>query len=252
MSAAWIPSRSAEVRPRQFPPGSLMAFFVGYGDESGKQDDPQSTCSAYGIVSGPAGCWDAFDQEWNEALGRAGIDWFHRKDFGKPNGPYVHLDDDAQRRLYQDLIKAVEGAGLELYASAVRHPALAQFNQRTGLCLDAYALSLYACLIYIWFEHPEGEITLYLDWVEKQANKLACVEDYVMTSQLPPEFSGWFDEVGIHRAPKGGGRLARTPGYQAADFLAWEVRKYVHTDPRDERHRKDVDGLVLYHRDHAG
>ena len=38
-NASWIPLRSVEACPPS--PGYLMAVFVGYGDESGKQDDPE-------------------------------------------------------------------------------------------------------------------------------------------------------------------------------------------------------------------
>jgi hypothetical protein len=134
-----------------------MAVFVGYGDESGKQDDPESTSSAYGLLLGPDECWDAFDGSWNRALSRADIEYFHRKEFGKPNGPYAHLDAVAEQRLFEDLVEAVRSAGLEAYASAVRHQALNQFNEQTGLCLDAYALSLWTCLCYMWWRHAQDE-----------------------------------------------------------------------------------------------
>jgi hypothetical protein len=62
-----------------------MAVFVGYGDESGKQNDPESTSSAYGILVGSNECWDGFDESWKTALRRAGIEYFHRKEFGEPN-----------------------------------------------------------------------------------------------------------------------------------------------------------------------
>ena len=92
-NASWIPLRSVEACPPSFPPGYLMAVFVGYGDESGKQDDPGNTSSAYGILVGSNECWVAFDESWDMALRRAGIDYFHRKEFGKPSGPYAHMDE---------------------------------------------------------------------------------------------------------------------------------------------------------------
>jgi hypothetical protein len=245
MKAFWIALRDMEARPPLFPPGYLMAIFVGYGDESGKQDDSESTSSAYGILVGANECWDAFDESWDESLRRAGIEYFHRKEFGKPNGPYAHLDKVSERQLFEDLVKAIQGSGLEAYATAVRHAALVQFKLRTGILLDAYALSLYTCLCYIWSKHQQDEITLYLDWVENRPAKQARLHDYIITDQNIPELSSWFDTLRINNAskPKPSDRLGKVPGYQAADFLAWETRKYVHTNPNDEQHLKN-DGLV--------
>ena len=235
MTPAWLPLRDVEARPRAFPPGYLMAVFVGYGDESGKQDDPESPSSAYGILVGQNECWDAFDQAWKDALRGAGIEHFHRKEFGKPNGPYAQLDEIAEQRLSQDLVAAIRSAGLAGYASAVRHQALVQFNNKTGLDLDAYALSLYACLCYICEAHQFDEIQLYLDWVENRYKKLARTKEYMASYPNIPEFGDWFEKLEIHNVakPKPEDKLSKTPGYQAADFLAWETRKYVHTDKND-------------------
>ena len=89
-------------------------------------------------------------------------------------------------------------------------------------------------------------MTIYLDLVENRAKKFVCLQDYISTEQTLPELRDWFNGLRINNAPKPKPRasLAKVPGYQAADFLAWETRKYVHTDPQDERYRKELDGLV--------
>ena len=223
-----------------------MAVFVGYGDESGKQDDPDTPSSAYGILVGPDNCWDAFDRAWMDALRRSGIEHFHRKEFGKPNGPYAHIDEVAEEGLSIELVQALELAGLQAYATAVRHSSLEQFNEQKGILLDAYALSLYTCLCYLWLHHQFDDITLYLDWVENKSKKLACMQDYIDTDPSIPEFKDWFDSVRVNNEPrpKPGARLEKAPGYQAADFVAWEARKYVYITPEDERQRKMLDGFI--------
>jgi hypothetical protein len=51
----------------------------------------------------------------------------------------------------------------------------------------------------------------------------------------------------IHHAakPKQGAKFTKVPGYQAADFLAWETRKYVHVSPDEERQRAKTDGGLI-------
>jgi hypothetical protein len=224
-----------------------MADFVGYGDESGKQDDAQSPCSAYGILVSPDKCWGAFNEAWNKALHKAEVDYFHYREFGKREKPYRHLDEDIERQLFVDLIDAIRDADLEAYATAARHSALVQFKERTGLFLDSDALGLYTCLGYIRFDHEQrNDITLHLDWVENKARKLANAKDYIATDPDIPDFGIWFDSLKIDIVPRStpGAQFSKAPGYQAADFLAWEIRKYVHLSPEDERQRTEFDGLI--------
>jgi hypothetical protein len=65
------------------------------------------------------------------------------------------------------------------------------------------------------------KITLYLDYLENKSKKTACVQDYIMTDPTMPGLSDWFEELRIINAPrpKPEDRLAKAPGYQAADFL---------------------------------
>jgi hypothetical protein len=223
-----------------------MAVFVGYGDESGKQDDPNSPSSAYGILVGTDECWDGFGCAWIAALRKSGIEYFHRKEFGKPHGPYAHINETAEKQLSIELVKAVRLFGLRAYAAAVRHSALEQFNAQNGVALDAYALALYTCFFHMCINYQFDDMTIHLDWVENRSKKICAVQNYIDSDPTLPELKGWFDGVCVNHEPqpKPGARFIKAPGYQAADFVAWEARKYVHLDPKDERNQNTLGHLI--------
>jgi hypothetical protein len=72
------------------------------------------------------------------------------------------------------------------------------------------------------------------------------VQNYIDSDPTLPELKGWFDGVCVNHEPqpKPGARFIKAPGYQAADFVAWEARKYVHLDPKDERNQNTLGHLI--------
>lgn len=67
------------------PPNSLLAMLTLYCDASGKKTDPIMGVSGF-VAS--VNEWFAFDKEWQDALNRANVAYFHMSEFAHSTGQF--------------------------------------------------------------------------------------------------------------------------------------------------------------------
>jgi hypothetical protein len=108
-----------------------------------------------------------------------------------------------------------------MVSSAVWISDLNRFNAETGLAIRPYPLAAYACMSQIAIKYGNLPVTAVFDRIEKVESKLATARSYADNDRI---FPGLCYYVATGTLPKP--LTSRdVPALQAADFIAWEVRK---------------------------
>jgi hypothetical protein len=218
------PIRAAELCIRTWPPEDrLVAIVSGYFDDSQSPGDIWTVAGYVGYVNQ----WDYFEQLWTEALGRHEVPYFHMKEMASPSGPFAkwlppqdHVDEVAA--FFKDLVAAINRSGLYMVCSSVWLKDLERFNQETGIGLEPYPLAAHACLAMIAEKYDRIPITAVFDRIEKVESKLATARAYLASETFVyPELCDHIASTWLP-APT---TAQNVPALQAADLIAWEVRK---------------------------
>jgi hypothetical protein len=193
---------------------------------SGNFDDSQSSGDVWTVAGyvGYSNQWDYFDHLWSAALVRHGVPYFHMKEMMQANGvfakwlpPENHVEEVAS--FFKDLVAAITKSGLYMVASTVWLMDLERFNRETNAGLEPYPLAAHTCLALIAEKYGELPVMAIFDRIEKVNSKLAVARSYL---------DGTFPVPGLcdHIAATGSPAPAHdVPALQAADLIAWEVRK---------------------------
>jgi hypothetical protein len=192
-------------------------------------DDSQAPDDLWVIAGyvGYANQWDYFDELWTAALRRHGVPYFHMREMNDPSGPFAKWlpPQDHQSEVtafFKDLVAAITKTNLRMISSAVWLRDLQRFNQETGLAIEAYPLAAFACMSCTAVEYDGLRVTAVFDRVEKVHSKLKTAREYADGDKYV--FPGLCDS--ITAVPLHEPLTARdVPTLQAADFIAWEVRK---------------------------
>jgi hypothetical protein len=216
---------------------------------TGNFDDSQSSGAVW-VVAGYAGYanqWDHFETLWNAALKKHDVPYFHMREMAEPDGafkkwlpPEEHQSEVAV--FFVDLADAIRRSGLRIVSSAVWLRDLNLFNQENGLKLEAYPLAAYSCWVQI-AQHYDQSATTVFDNVEKIDDKLRKAR-IIADSDIRCYPGSVCDQIAAVPLQK---RLTTrdVPAMQAADFVAWEIRKalfkmkpWVETSDRPVDNRK--------------
>jgi hypothetical protein len=85
--------------------------FLGYFDDSGEHDSPQSGGHTVRLTIGGAWAsleaWETLGREWNGNLGRFGIPMFHMTDFENRQRPFDRLEEHERRDLLNSLLDTI-------------------------------------------------------------------------------------------------------------------------------------------------
>jgi hypothetical protein len=203
----------------------LVALISGNFDDS---QVPGDLWTVGGYV-GYAQQWDYFAQLWTETLNRHDVPYFHMREMADPSGPFAkwwppqeHADEVAE--YFKGLVAAITKSGLYMAVSTVWISDLERFNRETGVGLEPYPLAAHACLALIAekYDDPTYPITAVFDRVEKVDSKLRTARSYLAGDTFI--YSGLCDHIATTWLPTP--TTSRTvPALQAADLIAWEVRK---------------------------
>lgn len=217
------------------PPGTaLMAAFKGYFDESGKEDDPQFACSAISVGGyiTTVDSWRDIEAKWKAVLDRPefGVRYLHMKEFAHFEGQFASWRGDESRRkaLIESLSHVIRESDLAGVGSIVRLPDLWRFNREYGLCLHAYPLGIYGCLIELSRRYGESCIETVWDKVDRHTKQIAIAREYAETDISNP---GCGANVEINPLEKCFSSKD-FPALQIADFAAYELLKS-HRDKND-------------------
>jgi hypothetical protein len=203
----------------------IMVCLRGYFDDSGKHDDPNLNAVSLAGYLGTVQAWENFEVLWGAVLSRFAIPYFHMKELIGRKGAFMGWKEDDPRipRLFAAMAQAIGEAGLEGYGAPLLTDALDRFNAEHGLAIGAYPFTLYATVLEIGLHHPEDDMQIVLDRVDRGSAKAAAAEGYARRDPWYGEALRWPDILPL--GPKSPITSRNTYGLQAADFAAWEVRQ---------------------------
>ncbi len=212
----------------------LMVIIRAYLDNSGEEDDPQhKVCSLAGYVT-TVKKWRKFEKLWKQTLRQYKVPYFHMKEFAHNIGPFEKFkgNEDNRRQFIRSLIDIMGETNLMGIISVIRLEDFRKFIKEKKLDLDSYAFNLYVCIFMIaaWWQNEPIEIII--DHINKPGPMIDKAREYAETDI---GFVGKPDYIHLSVLPKGFTAKEIAP-IQAADFLAWEIRKLI--DTRDEWYNK--------------
>jgi hypothetical protein len=199
----------------------LDALIIGNFDDS-LSDGDIWTVSGY---VGYANQWAFFEELWGAALAKHSVPYFHMKEMNDPNGPFAKWLPHEQHQpeviaFFTDLVEVIQSAGLRMISSGVWIADLLRFNAENSLSLEAYPLAAYACMGQVVQQYGTVPATLIFDRAEKVDDKLKKARVY---AESDPR-GGFCSQITTEPLPKSV-TAREIPAMQAADFIAWEIRK---------------------------
>ncbi|MGO9134893.1 MAG: hypothetical protein ACLP8A_12735 [Methylovirgula sp.] len=211
-----------------------MAALKGYFDESGKENDPQfanSAVAAAGYVT-TVDSWRDIEVKWNTILSKFEVPYLHMREFAhsEEGTPFEGWKRDEPKRsaFLAELIEVIKKSDLFGVGAVVRLPDLRRFNQDFSSKIEAYPLSVYACMIELTKKYPEQRIETVWDKVDKHGQQIATARDYAETD-------GYYGNCGKEIAIfplKGSFNSRQIPALQIADLAVYELLKS-HRDKND-------------------
>jgi hypothetical protein len=206
----------------------MMAVLKAYFDDSGDEDDPQEKAASLAGYVATAENWQYFEEEWRKVLKDHDVPYLHMKEFAPCIGPFVKYQDDegARIELLQSLIKVMGDAHLEGVASVVKMADLKYFNDRMNHDINAYAFNLHICMDILSDRWPDTIIEMWLDRTNKVWPKIEKAEAYCKSEEYFGDYNNKISPLPILK----GLNFKEIIPIQAADLLAWEIRKDVITN----------------------
>lgn len=204
----------------------LVTAYWGYFDETGHPADPR--VSAFGIGGLRATCrtWVSFNEAWQRVLAPKGITAFHMKEVYAPRStPYGGWSDDDKTDFLMALIDVIEMVKPPLGAMRSLVNDVAHRDRMAEAYREAYHDALHSTLTaspsatkvhFVFAKHPEiSEVLLrrYHGWIMDAYQEV--LDD---------------DRVGAITF----GEPADLPPLQAADLIAWELRRH-QANPTERR-----------------
>lgn len=200
-----------------------MAILKAYLDDSGDAKDQQHNyLTIGGYVSDVAG-WEYFERRWEAALVAANVPYLHMKKMGDPHGIYAHLHAKPNKltEFIVSLVEAIYASTQLCPATTIKLADLAAFNKRHGLDLDPYALALYGALIEMRREFRNEHIEVVVDRFERSMSRFELALEYAKTDVEEDHKTQMFTPVALQDDQS----FRNILPLQAADFVAWEIRK---------------------------
>ena len=208
----------------------LMVILKAYMDNSGEEDDPQhKVCSIAGYIT-TVKKWRKFEKLWKQTLTRYKVPYLHMKEFAPNRDPFEKFKnkEEDRRQFIQSLVNIMEETNLRGIMSVIRLADFRKFNEEKGLEIDAYAFNLYVCMFIISATWQNKPVEIIIDRINKPGRMIDKANEYAETDVF---LTGCTNYVQLSVLPKGFTFREIVP-IQAADFLAWEIRK--HIDSKDE------------------
>lgn len=196
---------------------------TGYFDDS-RTDG--KVCAVAGFI-GNAAQWDQFESAWSSLLERHSVPWLHMKEMADPNGhfkkwlpPHDHRDE--LKAFFSDVSRTINNCRFRAFGTIVRLRDLQLFNTEKSLSLDPYALAVYGCMALIKRSHQNKIVNLFFDRIEKVESRIEKARQYAESDNSHVGVADFIQSSPL--AKKVTFRHVRP--IQAADFLAWELRKH--------------------------
>jgi hypothetical protein len=211
-----------------------MVALKGYFDDSGDVRDPSHSFFSIAGYLAEVASWHQFEPAWQAALAdpdepEFSVAYLHMKELVKGVGEFSRWRPDDPKteprigRLLSRLASVIVNLGLGGFCAVISLRDLDRFNSETGRDLDPKALAVYASLLELRKVHETDDMELVLDRMDGAHAAIALAEEYGQTDSFHP-FMRNFPAI-MPLSKNGTNGCRNTPALQAADFLAWEVRK---------------------------
>jgi hypothetical protein len=202
---------------------------------SGYFDDSRTdgkVCTVAGLVGSPVQ-WEQFESRWTLVLDRHGVPYVHMKEMADPSGPFKKWLPPQEHRdeikgFFSDIAIILNECRFSAFGATVRIRDLQRFNAERGLELDTYALGVYGCMLHVRQNHPNTVIKLFFDRIEKVTSRLDKAQQYAEADGYYVGVTDSIQPIPLQR----GFTFREVRPMQAADFLAWELRKH-HIDQNE-------------------
>ncbi len=204
-----------------------MAILKAYLDESGKDNDPQTPVVSVGGLVGSVEAWGAFEDNWQRRLDRWQIPYLHMKEIlNRGSGPFERFRDDRALmwEMLRDFVSAISSSDLFRVAHMVIKDHVRQFNVENNLCLNCYSLALYGCILEFSLENSGVPIEIVVDKFDKSTQFIQMAKRYCLTDGYYEAELSWVEQSTIIPIGKNESYKDVMP-IQAADFIAWELRR---------------------------
>lgn len=195
-----------------------FGMYATYYDASGADSQPMvTTVGLFATVDR----WERLEQEWKDALTRARIPYVHIQDFVHRNPPYAHFkeDEDLRVEFIRTANNLLADGNLRVIAMSVApedfrtvnktYKLVESFGGPWGLCTCMCATAA----DIDWRAHVEPDALI--AHVHERGERGGRVVDILAEANIDLQFR---DKVDPHT------KEWFVP-FQAADFVAWEIRK---------------------------
>jgi len=197
----------------------------GFFDDSGKESDAANriVCIA-GYISGSAQLWNGLAELWKHCLLTHGLEWLHMKDFLNPeSSEYADLgwDWDKKRSVLEDFCQAIKMSKIAGFAVALDLEAWRQlppeFVKQRGTAQEfCFSRLLYLLIERLKKSAPDERISILFD-CDKQFAPVRF-QRYITARENIEDAARYLCGFTI-------GEPRVFLPLQAADLLAWSVRK---------------------------
>lgn len=206
-----------------------MAALKGYFDDSGNPADRNHSFFAIAGYVAEAPAWRKFETEWLTVLQDFSVPYLHMKELHFGKGAFAEWDKTVpaiRERITEflvGLIQVISNVGLRGFGAVISLKDLKRFNAEKELQINPKALAIYGSAIELRRIYPSEDIEILVDRMTGAHEAIGIAERYGKTDRYYPAMRNFPAFMPLAKNGNTGSR--NTPGLQAADFLAWEIRK---------------------------
>jgi hypothetical protein len=196
-----------------------MAVLKAYVDDSGDEGPGDAALSMAGYVA-TVEAWARFEQAWIRVLDDFEASYLHMKELKERYGAFEAWPESKEKDadFLAKLTAVIGNAGLGAFGAVVVLDDLNKFNDEHDLSFDAKALAIYASMMELRKVQPKECVEVILDRMNQGHAAIAKAEEYAPSEELK--------DISFLPLPKKGAYGAKDMApLQAADLLAWEIRK---------------------------
>lgn len=214
----------------------MVDQYTGYFDESGTHDASEYVVVA-GFISNELQ-WGEFSTEWQDALDRYGLDFFHMSEFENQQGPYRSWSEEEGKKRLNELLEIIDR---HVFSSVGTVVPKASFDAIVSphakrMCGDAYGLAAIGCFKNVADTARDPRINGVMEYILEagQSGSAALLKIF---HQGRKEFD-WIDNNRISSLEIRDKRVCLP--LQASDILAYELFKHaarsIGNEHRSTRH----------------
>lgn len=216
----------------------VAVLISAYFDESSESDSENGLLSVSGYALDMAGV-DGLTPEWQKMLADYRLPYFHMNPCNANAGIFEHLSGDECDRCAREAIRIVRAHPLHGHSFVLDQTEYREILQNQGFDCDPYTFMVWSAFIHVnkWVHQnrPDQKISLFFEYgykTQSRANDLlqAISQDH------------WGGKN--HMVSHGFVKKECSEPTQAADLVAWHVRKGYESLRKKKPIRRDTKALI--------